>query len=93
MSSRLKIIAFPCNQFKNQEPKSNGAILDALEERGIVPVFPLMGKVEVKGVSAHIKSGACRPTPQRPAGDFSFGSLPEVAGKGQTYSWYLRSLV
>lgn len=43
----LEILAFPCNQFKSQEPKSHGEILEFVAKRGIT--FPLFAKVKVNG--------------------------------------------
>lgn len=46
-SRGLEILAFPCNQFKSQEPKSHGEILEFVAKRGIT--FPLFAKVKVNG--------------------------------------------
>lgn len=48
----LEIVAFPCNQFKNQEPGSNEEIKKfASAKFGIS--FPMMSKVDVNGDNAH----------------------------------------
>lgn len=40
------MVAFPCNQFGQQEPYPDNQILDVLdEEHGLAPQFPLMPKV------------------------------------------------
>ncbi|XP_022080527.1 glutathione peroxidase 3-like [Acanthaster planci] len=53
----LEILAFPCNQFKFQEPASNSEIPPLLEHvrpgGGYVPNFPLFEKLEVNGASEH----------------------------------------
>lgn len=51
-SAGLEIIAFPCNQFKNQEPASNQEIERfARDDRKVT--FPLMSKLDVNGESAN----------------------------------------
>jgi len=51
-SAGLEILAFPCNQFMNQEPGTDQQIQSFCETQyGIT--FPLFSKVEVKGENAH----------------------------------------
>lgn len=46
----LEILAFPCNQFFRQEPKSNAQIKEYVT--GIGGDFPLFSKVDVNGKNA-----------------------------------------
>lgn len=46
------IIAFPANNFMNQEPGTNGEILDFCTEKYQVS-FPVMSKISVKGSDIH----------------------------------------
>lgn len=48
----LQIIAFPCSQFLNQEPKPNSEIKRDVESKFGVS-FPLMDKCDVNGPEAH----------------------------------------
>lgn len=48
----LEILAFPCNQFANQEPGSEEEIQKFCETNYNV-TFPLFSKVKVKGPEAH----------------------------------------
>ncbi|PRX41708.1 glutathione peroxidase [Planifilum fimeticola] len=48
----LEILAFPCNQFANQEPGSEEEIQKFCETNYNV-TFPLFSKVKVKGPGAH----------------------------------------
>jgi glutathione peroxidase len=48
----LEILAFPCNQFANQEPGSEEEIQKFCEANYNV-TFPLFSKVKVKGPGAH----------------------------------------
>ncbi|WP_346353750.1 glutathione peroxidase [Azotosporobacter soli] len=51
-SQGLVILAFPCNQFLNQEPDSNSAIQQFCQlNYGVT--FPVFGKLNVKGPAAH----------------------------------------
>jgi glutathione peroxidase len=45
------ILAFPCNQFGRQEPKSNLEIKQFAGDRGVT--FPLFEKIHVNGRRAH----------------------------------------
>lgn len=47
----LEILAFPCNQFGGQEPKSNAEIKAFAQARGAE--YPLFAKVNVNGPNAH----------------------------------------
>jgi len=47
----LEILAFPCNQFGRQEPKSNSEIKDFFISRGAT--FTLFEKIHVNGSKAH----------------------------------------
>jgi len=47
----LEILAFPCNQFGRQEPKSNQEIKAFAESKGAS--FPLFEKINVNGSKAH----------------------------------------
>uniref|UniRef100_A0A914AC48 Glutathione peroxidase n=1 Tax=Patiria miniata TaxID=46514 RepID=A0A914AC48_PATMI len=53
----LEILAFPCNQFRLQEPGSNSEIMPLLQHvrpgGGYVPNFPMFEKLEVNGESEH----------------------------------------
>lgn len=46
----LCILGFPCNQFGNQEPKSNAELLEWAEQNAVV--WDLFEKVDVKGPDA-----------------------------------------
>lgn len=46
------ILAFPCNQFGNQEPGTNSEIAQVCEKNYSVS-FPLFEKIKVKGPQAH----------------------------------------
>ena len=48
----FEILAFPCNQFKNQEPEEDAEIEKFCRTTYDV-TFPLFSKVEVKGAGAH----------------------------------------
>lgn len=48
----LSVIGFPCNQFGSQDPGSDSEILGFCQKNYGVS-FPMMGKVEVNGPSAH----------------------------------------
>lgn len=48
----LEILGFPCNQFKNQDPKTDAEIKEFCEARFQI-TFPLFGKVVVNGPDAH----------------------------------------
>jgi len=47
----LEILAFPCNQFGRQEPKSNAEIKAFAQNKGAT--FPLFEKIYVNGSKAH----------------------------------------
>ncbi|MBO1255530.1 glutathione peroxidase [Alteromonas sp. 5E99-2] len=58
----FSILAFPCNQFGNQEPNENQEIANFCTAKFRVS-FPLFAKIEVNGKNAHplythLKSGA-----------------------------------
>ena len=44
----LRIIGFPCNQFANQEPKSEAEILEFVKQYNVS--FPLTSKIKVNMV-------------------------------------------
>ena len=46
----LVVLAFPCNQFANQEPGTNSEIYDFVTEKYQVE-FPVFEKVEVNGAN------------------------------------------
>jgi len=46
----FEVLAFPCNQFGKQEPKSNAEIKQFVLNKGVT--FPLFSKVEVNGKRA-----------------------------------------
>lgn len=48
----LVVLGFPCNQFGRQDPGSNEEI-GAYCQRNYGVSFPMMGKIEVNGASAH----------------------------------------
>jgi glutathione peroxidase len=48
----LEILAFPCNQFGNQEPGTNEDILNFCTKKYSV-TFPIFAKIEVKGKNIH----------------------------------------
>jgi glutathione peroxidase len=48
----LEVLAFPCNQFGNQEPGSNADIGKFCRETFNI-TFPLFAKIEVNGSNAH----------------------------------------
>jgi len=47
----LEILAFPCNQFGQQEPESPSAIKEFTKGRGVE--FRMMNKVDVNGGKSH----------------------------------------
>ncbi|MCY4045798.1 MAG: glutathione peroxidase [Cellvibrionales bacterium] len=47
----LEILGFPCNQFANQDPKSNEEILDFCQTNYGV-TFPMFAKIDVNGDDA-----------------------------------------
>jgi len=47
----LEILAFPCNQFGRQEPKSNAEIKDFFDAKGAT--FSLFEKIYVNGSKTH----------------------------------------
>ncbi|KAL5270551.1 hypothetical protein ACHWQZ_G001305 [Mnemiopsis leidyi] len=47
----LRIIGFPCNQFANQEPKTEAEILEFVKQYNVT--FPLTSKIKVNGEDAH----------------------------------------
>jgi glutathione peroxidase len=51
-ASGFEVLAFPCNQFRNQEPGSDEEIRDFCQVNYGV-TFPLFAKVDVKGPNAH----------------------------------------
>lgn len=51
-ASGFEVLAFPCNQFHNQEPGSDEEIRDFCQVNYGV-TFPLFAKVDVKGPNAH----------------------------------------
>lgn len=51
-TGKFNILAFPCNQFSNQEPKENEEILKFAKETYGVQ-FPMFAKIEVKGDKMH----------------------------------------
>ena len=51
-SAGLEILAFPCNQFMNQEPGTDQQIQSFCQTHYGV-TFPLFSKVDVKGENAH----------------------------------------
>ena len=48
----LQILAFPCNQFGNQEPKPAEEVVQEMLEKYDV-TFPILEKVDVIGDDAH----------------------------------------
>jgi glutathione peroxidase-family protein len=46
----LEILAFPCNQFGKQEPKTEAEIKEFVAKKGAT--FPLFGKIDVNGKNA-----------------------------------------
>lgn len=48
----LEILAFPCNQFMNQEPATNKEIAEQMRDR-IGAEFPIFEKAEVNGKNPH----------------------------------------
>lgn len=73
----LEIIAFPCNQFRNQEPGTDAEIKEkVLTKWG--PTFPLMSKIEVNGENAHPIYKWMKNT---------------EAGKGEEISWNFASFI
>jgi len=51
-SRRLEILAFPCNQFANQEPGDEKSISnECLVNYGVT--FPMFSKIEVNGENTH----------------------------------------
>ncbi|CAM9227316.1 unnamed protein product [Ectocarpus fasciculatus] len=45
-SKGLEILAFPCNDFGQQEPNSNGEILEFAQSRGAT--YPVFGKIGIQ---------------------------------------------
>lgn len=52
-TGRIRLLAFPCNQFGAQEPASNNEILEFTQANYGVE-FTMMSKLEVNGNDAHI---------------------------------------
>ena len=52
VSQGLVVVGFPCNQFGSQDPGANGEIAEFCQVNYGVS-FPMMGKVDVNGPSAH----------------------------------------
>ena len=50
-SAGLRIVGWPCNQFANQEPKSEAEILEFVKKYNVT--FPLTSKIKVNGDDAH----------------------------------------
>ena len=48
----LQILAFPCNQFANQEPDSNDQIFQRMAVENKLS-FPIFAKIEVNGPNTH----------------------------------------
>jgi glutathione peroxidase len=46
------VLAFPCNQFNNQEPGTNAEVL-AFAQTNYGVTFPMHAKIEVNGENAH----------------------------------------
>ncbi|PRP93702.1 hypothetical protein ENSA7_81300 [Enhygromyxa salina] len=46
------MLAFPCNQFGNQEPGTNAEVLE-FAQRNYGVTFPMHAKIEVNGKGAH----------------------------------------
>ena len=55
----FEILAFPCNQFMNQEPGSNEEV-KAFAQNLYKAEFPLFAKIEVNGPNAHDVYRYCR---------------------------------
>mmetsp|Transcript_8154 Transcript_8154/g.10464 ORF Transcript_8154/g.10464 Transcript_8154/m.10464 type:complete len:225 (-) Transcript_8154:268-942(-) len=51
-SGRVYILAFPCNQFGNQEPGSNSEIDYFAKSKGVE--FIMMDKIDVNGMDEHV---------------------------------------
>jgi len=51
-TSPVEILAFPCNQFGQQEPKSNEEIKDFSSSKGVK--FRMMDKIDVNGPNASL---------------------------------------
>ncbi|MEQ1829487.1 MAG: glutathione peroxidase [Pirellula sp.] len=51
-SQKFAVLGFPCNQFANQEPKSNSEI-ESFCSLGYHVTFPLFEKLDVNGPNAH----------------------------------------
>ena len=49
--SGFEILAFPCNQFFHQEPKTNKQIKEYMHNMGVT--FPVFEKIDVNGTHAH----------------------------------------
>jgi len=50
-SQGFEILAFPCNQFGNQEPGTEAQIKEFVSQYGVS--FPMFSKINVNGDSAH----------------------------------------
>ena len=48
----LEVLGFPCNQFKSQDPGSNGEIAEFCQVNYGV-TFPMFSKIDVNGADAH----------------------------------------
>jgi glutathione peroxidase len=51
-SNKIQILAFPCNQFGQQEPGSANEIKQFVQEKGVQ--FKMMEKINVNGKDAHL---------------------------------------
>ena len=74
-ASGLEILAFPCNQFGNQEPQAADAVETRIRKRYGV-AFHVMAKVDVNGPNSHAVFRYLKhKTPKVPRISWNFGCL------------------
>jgi glutathione peroxidase len=80
----LRILAFPCNQFWQQEPGSRSEIQAVADSYGVT--FTMFDKVDVKGSGAHPLYAALRSITQKEP-DWNFAKYL-VSRDGGTVSFF-----
>ena len=77
----VRILAFPCNQFGQQEPGTAHDIQEFAHEQGVE--FTMMGKINVNGPSAHEVYQYLKYKANVPMIQWNFDTYFVVNGKGQ----------
>mmetsp|Transcript_35889 Transcript_35889/g.55204 ORF Transcript_35889/g.55204 Transcript_35889/m.55204 type:complete len:238 (+) Transcript_35889:44-757(+) len=82
----LEILAFPCNQFGNQEPDDPATIKKFAINKGVQ--FSMMEKINVNGYNTHPVYNFLKAETDRPGGiKWNFGTYYIIGPTGDTY-WY-----